>query len=152
MNRPKFRVLIFTGLLAIAAAGCASPITSDAWPDAVLQADRFRSDAMVAANPIQLEQVLHDRLTFTHSDGLTDTKNSLVAALVSNALDYRSIDSRSRTVRLNGRTAVLTGLAKMTVAGDGQVFDLQNLYTAVYWLVDERWQLIAYQSTSSGGN
>ena len=61
-----------------------------------------------------------------------------------------SIESKSRSVRMNARTAIVTGLAHMTVAGDGQVHELRSVYTAVYWLVDERWQLVAYQSTSTG--
>jgi hypothetical protein len=142
------RFLIF-GLLAV---GCASPITSDAWPDQVLQADRFRSDAMVDANPIHLEQVLHDRLTYTHSNGIIDTKNSLVAALISNALDYQSIESKSRSVRMNGRTAIVTGLAQVKVAGDGQQREFRSVYTAAYWLIEDRWQLVAYQSTVAGPN
>ena len=47
-------------------------------------------------------------------------------------------------------TAVVTGLAVMTVSADGQVHKLRSVYTAVYWLVEERWQLLAYQSTSTG--
>lgn len=135
---------------AILAVGCTSPITSDAWPDDVLQADRFRSDAMVQANPIHLEQTLHDRLTYTHSNGVIDTKNSLVAALISNALDYQSIESKSRSVRMNGRTAIVTGLADIKVAGDKQVHQMRSVYTAAYWLIEERWQLVAYQSTNTG--
>jgi len=152
MRRAKLRVRVLAGALALAAAACASPIASDAWPDQVLQADRFRADAMVNADPIQLEQSLHERLTYTHSNGLTDDKNSLVAALISNALDYQSIETRSRNVRMNGPTAVVTGLANMRVAGDGLVLELRGVYTAVYWRVDERWQLVAYQSTPSGGS
>jgi len=143
------RFAVSLGFILLA-SGCASPITSDAWPDAVLQADRFRSQAMVEANPIHLEQSLHDRLTYTHSNGLIDTKNSLVAALISNVLDYQAIESKSRSVRMNGRSAIVTGLAHMTVAGDGQVRQLRSVYTAVYWLVGDRWQLVAYQSTNTG--
>jgi len=52
MRRAKLRVRVLAGALALAAAACASPIASDAWPDPVLQAARFRAAAAGLGIPL----------------------------------------------------------------------------------------------------
>ena len=129
-------------LLALA---CASPpLGSD---DEVLVADLERIEAMIAADPARLEAILHPLLTYTHSNGLIDTRDSLVESLVAARVDYRAIAPLDPSVRVLGDTAVITTRAQLEVAAGGQVLDLDSVYTAVYQREAGGWRLVAYHSS-----
>ena len=115
-----------------------------------LAADRARSEAMIAADAERLHALLHDDLTYTHSNGQVDTKASLLRALASGRVDYRAIEPRDLRVRVHGPTAVVTGSVGIVVATPRRQLDLASVYTAVYWWQDGRWQLAAYQSSPAG--
>ena len=99
-------------------------------PEDVLAADVARIEAMVEANRERLEAVLHESLTYTHSNGGVDSKMSLIENLVAGRVDYRSIDPAARNVRVRGDTAVITGPVEMIVEAAGQVHHLTVMCTA----------------------
>jgi hypothetical protein len=131
-------------LLVLAGAGCLG--SGHDRQASALGADRERIEALISADPGQLDRVLHDSLTYTHSNGRTDSKVSLVESLESGGVEYRSIEPRRRSVRVHGDTAVVTAAVRMQVAAGDRELDLTSVYTAVYWWQDGRWQLAAYQS------
>ena len=53
------------------------------------------------------------------------------------------------SVRLEGDTAILHGDVQIRVVAQGRTHRLSTVCTLVYWHIDGRWQLVAYQSTLS---
>ena len=127
------------------ALACATPTAS---PESrVLDADRERIGAMVAADEAWLTQILHEDLVYTHSNGVVDDRESLIGSLLGGSVDYRSIAPSDREVALFGETAVLSATARIVVRANGQQLVLDSAYTAVYVHQAGRWRLAAYHSS-----
>jgi hypothetical protein len=140
-------VATVTVAVAVAAAAVACAASGGLRTgSAVLAADSARIEAMVSANRAELEVTLHPSLTYTHSNGKLDTRETLIESLVGGDIDYLSIETIEPQVRLRGETAVLTSNVRMQVEAAGRVHDLEMAVTAVYFFAEGRWQLAAYQS------
>ncbi len=104
---------------------------------------------MIAADAELLDSVLHSSVSYTHSNGHVDSKDSLIASLTSGRVDYRAIQTREPAVRRYGDTAIVTGPVRIEVAAGGEIYRLTSVFTAVYRWQQDRWQLVAYQSSSA---
>jgi hypothetical protein len=111
----------------------------------VLEARRFK--AMVEADLVTLDRILAGDLTYTHSNGLTQSKSEFLEALRAEKLRYLSIEPANEKVRGYGATAVGTGRAVVKVQSDGRDITIQLRFTDVYVQRHGRWQLAAWQST-----
>ena len=123
---------------------CATPGPSP--ESAVLDADRERIGAMVAGDQAWLSRILHEDLVYTHSNGVVDSRESLITSLASGGLDYRSIAPSDREVVLHRDTAILSATARIVVRAGEQQLVLDSAYTAVY-MRDDGWRLVAYHSS-----
>jgi hypothetical protein len=113
----------------------------------VLHVEQIRVAALLQGDTKQLDQVLAEELTYTHSSGRTDTKAELLASISSGKLKYESIEPVGTKARVYGSTAVVTGQATLKVHSNGQPQSFGMKFTGVYAKRDGRWQLVAYQST-----
>ncbi len=110
--------------------------------DSVKQAEREWAKAIVAKDISTLDRVLADDLTYTHSNGKRDTKQSYIGNLKSGAQKYVKAEHvGDMNVRLYGNTAVLT--TQLLTATDTE-FTLSLLH--VYVKKGNQWQLVAHQS------
>jgi ketosteroid isomerase-like protein len=134
-------VLVVTGLITEGAAQAGDRV------EQVKEAERERFAAMVAPDLEALSAALADDLTYAHSNGTVQDKPALLAALSSGDLDYLSLKPREQDVRLEGRLAVVTGVADVRVVVEGRELSVVLRYTDVYRRSAGRWQLIAWQST-----
>jgi hypothetical protein len=140
------RTLAVVSLLLAGVVACLH--TAEHRAEAALEADRERVSALIAADAKRLARVLHPSLTYTHSNGGVDTRDSLIEKVVSGRVDYRAIELEQPEVRVRRDTAVVTGPVRMEVVAGERRFRLKSVYTAVYWWEDRRWQLVAYQSSA----
>ncbi|MCH7746154.1 MAG: nuclear transport factor 2 family protein [Chloroflexi bacterium] len=113
----------------------------------IIQLENQRFQAMTSADTDALKLILADELTYTHTSAAQDTKQSLIEALQSGTLKYESIDTDDVNVRVYGDTAVVTGSAKLRVVSRGQNNSFALRFTDVYAKQDDRWQMVAWQST-----
>ena len=113
----------------------------------ILQCDDRRFKAMVRGDRTALRFVLSDQLTYTHSSGRHDTKAEFLAALTRGQLSYTSIIPEARSVRVYGGVGLVTGTARMEFTVRGQDAHCRIRYLAVYIRAQDRWQLVAWQST-----
>jgi ketosteroid isomerase-like protein len=90
---------------------------------------------------------LADRLTYTHSSGVHDTKGQFLASLTIGQLSYKSIIPEARSVRVYGGVGIVTGTARMESTARGHDVRYRIRYLAVYVKAQDRWQLVAWQST-----
>jgi len=115
----------------------------------VLQAEKERFAAMVKADRAALEKLLADDLTYIHSTALLQTKDEFIKSVLAGNIDYVSIvpsDGDSK-VRINGNTAVATGLAAVNVIDNGKDRKIRIRYTTVYANRGGAWLLQNWQST-----
>jgi hypothetical protein len=115
----------------------------------VLQAEKDRFAAMVKGDRAALEKLLADDLTYIHSTALLQTKEEFIKSVLAGNIDYVSIapsESDSK-VRINGTTAIVTGLAAVNVIDNGKDRKIRIRYTTAYTNRGGAWLLSAWQST-----
>ena len=115
----------------------------------VLQAEKDRFAAMVKGDRAALEKLIADDLTYTHSTALLETKEQFIKSVTSGNIDYVSIvpSEADSKVRINGNTAILTGVAAVNVIDTGKDRKIRIRYTTVYTNRGGAWLLSAWQST-----
>lgn len=119
--------------------------------EALMNADTQRRVAMVSGDVVALGDYLADDLSWTHSSGKTDSKESFLAVMASGTTVYHSLDVRDTQVRIFGDIFVLEGVVFGDVTKDGLDKKLVNRFIAV-WQKRERdlFQMQAWQSTGLG--
>ncbi len=129
--------------------GATPPATGEASVEAVVRAlEAQRVEAVLKADTAALERILGPELTYMHSSGVLDTKESFLASLSSGRMKYEGFDESDLRVRVHGDAAVLTGrvTARVQRGGDHLVLDLA--LTAVYARAEDAgWRLVAWQTT-----
>ena len=142
------RALVFAFVIGLMLSGAGFAQTGKA-EQQVLQAVKDRFAAMVKGDRAALEKLLADDLTYTHSTALLETKEQFIKSVTSGTIDYVSIvpsESDSK-VRVNGDTAIVTGVAAVNVIDTGKDRKIRIRYTTVYGNRGGSWLLQAWQST-----
>lgn len=105
--------------------------------------------AQIDADLGALEELLDDELSYTHSNGIVDTKRSYIEAIDTEIFDYRSADRSDVTVAVIGDTAMVTGRVAMhVVANKGErSVNLDSRYSAIWVRRDGSWRFLCWQST-----
>jgi len=151
----KLGPLLLAGLVALVAAApvFAQPATlADGLKAAVLRADETRLYALLAADIGALDDMLAPDCLYVHSNGAVQTKAQLLGALQSGRFKYAALRyTAAPQVRLYGsEAAVVTGPMQIEVRlPDGQTLKPALVVTAVYAMLNDRWQLVSYQSTNA---
>jgi len=114
--------------------------------DDIIQLEERRRAAMVGADTATLDEILHGGLTYMHSTGGADTKQSYLDGVGSGAFDYRQVDAEDRTIKLHGDIAFVFYHMKADVIIRGNPRFLDNRVLAVYVKEGGAWKLIAVQS------
>lgn len=112
--------------------------------DAVAKLDA----ALIKKDVATLNQLLHDDLTYGHSNGWAENKKEVVKNLVSNKLTYKSIKHKDLKWTVSDRFVSLRSTSNIDYILDGKAGSL-HLHVLQVWTrgSGNRWQLIARQST-----
>ena len=113
----------------------------------VLQVQARRFQAMMDVDVEELDAILADDLTYTHTTGQKETKDEFLSALSSRRIKYEKIEPTEALVRIHDSTAVVTGISAMRVLVREQHYSLSIRFIEVYQKKDENWRLVAWQST-----
>ena len=128
-------------LLVLAAA--ASLSAADPKAD-VLAAMESWKQAVLAKDTAALDRLLHPDVTYSHSDGRTQTKADVLAS----PGNTQSIKFGENSVRIYGDTALIKGPAEFVNIGANGTTTTINLNVLYVWLKGPKgWQLVARQST-----
>jgi ketosteroid isomerase-like protein len=111
-----------------------------------------RRQAMIDGDMAFLESVYTDDLTYSHSDGKSDSKRSYLQGMREGVWNYQRFESRQEHIRRVGECAVVTGLIDMDVIIRGEPMLLNSRYISVWREGDAGWQMIAWQSTRYSKN
>lgn len=141
----KTLLLMFTAMLPLAAMAVAQPSTAAA--DAVKAAELRRFEVMTAKDYKALATLLADDLVYTHSSASVDSKASYLESLTSGRVTYKTIVPRDLQVRVYGDTAIINGVAAMTVDANGEALVNTLRFTDVWAKRNGTWQMVAWQST-----
>lgn len=124
-----------------------APLEADRLVAAVRAADDERLAAMKAAAAARLDAILSDELHYAHSNGLVDSKASLIKSLAGRSMVYESFDYRDRTFKVAGPDIVLmTGRVIIRARSDGKQALLDLNCLAVWRMENGRWRFLAWQS------
>lgn len=113
-------------------------------PVADLEDGRWK--ALVAGDLDELDRLFADDMTYTHSNGMVDTKQSYLGALRDGVFRYVDIDVQEPTSRDFGATVVVTGTAVVTTESARGRLVSPLRYTGVWSQQDGDWQFVAWHS------
>jgi hypothetical protein len=114
----------------------------------ILALEQRRFKAMIAGDADTLDRLLHRDLTYTHSSGVVDSKESYTRGVREKLWDYQSIKTSKEVVSLYGDTTIVHCRLQI----DLKVKDVQRHMDSLaltVWIKDEgRWQVVAVHSTA----
>jgi hypothetical protein len=106
-----------------------------------------RRQAMIDLDMDFLEGIYTSDLTYSHSDGKSDSKRGYLQGMRAGIWNYRSFESKQERIRMVGTCAVITGLIDMDVIIRGEPMLLNSRYISVWREGNAGWQMMAWQST-----
>jgi ketosteroid isomerase-like protein len=116
---------------------------------AVLEAERGWSTGIAKNDFALLDKTLADDMTYTHSNGHSDTKESYIAKLRAGTMRYfeAEYDGSVRVQLLDSQTALTFGKIKVTTLGANNTQAKATLiFLHAFVKRHGRWQLVAHQS------
>jgi ketosteroid isomerase-like protein len=145
------RIPAVLGLMAasclLAAGGALARSPANAKVEKAIQdLEMRRYRAMVEGDVTALERILADDLTYSHSNGWTQTKSEFINSIRRGELAYEEIKPDALEVRVYGRTAVVTGRAHVKAKVKGQDVSIELRFLDVYIQRQGSWQMVAWQS------
>jgi len=113
----------------------------------LVQLEARRRQAMIDDDMAFLENIYSNDLTYSHSDGKSDSKDSYLQGMRAGIWNYRGFESRQEHIRRIGECAVVTGLIDMDVVIRGEPMLLNSRYISIWREGETGWQMMAWQST-----
>ena len=124
-------------------------LAADVLPNAekeVLAAMEAWKKATMTKDKAALEKLLHDDLTYTHSNAHNESKADVIKAVTTGKASVESIVFSDTTVRVYGNTALVKGKVDITNSVDGK--STPNYLNILHvWLKGPHgWQLVGRQA------
>ncbi|MEX2585189.1 MAG: nuclear transport factor 2 family protein [Balneolaceae bacterium] len=117
-------------------------------PQEILDREGDRVAILEAQDYNALEALMTATSTYTHSNGLIDTRDQLLNTLRSGDVIYRSLNHHDVQVRFIAPTvAVLNGKSDLVVSIQGENQDVYLQFTIIYVKEDGVWSFEAWHSS-----
>lgn len=115
--------------------------------DAVKEAERAWGKATAAGDEAALTKLLAEDLSYTHSNGETDSKSVFIGNMKTGARKYHEVNYESVEARLYGNSAVVMALANIKTSQKGGAVAPAHLRFLHLWVYQKgAWRLAAHQS------
>jgi len=116
----------------------------------LIDLERARLDAMNRLDLAALQTMLHDQFTFTHMNGMRESKDELIARLGLGTTIYHPAVLEDVIVRKAAGTIVINGTSRLKVElkDTGATFDMHNRFTSVWVNESGGWAALVYHSTA----
>ena len=108
---------------------------------------KFLDEALVKKDTVALNKLLHDKLSYGHSNGWIETRKEVIADLLNGKLVYVSIESKELSSEQTGDITLVRAESKIKYLLDGKEGELKLHVLQVWIRVGYQWQLIGRQST-----
>jgi hypothetical protein len=102
--------------------------------------------AMIDADKMVLEKILHEDLSYGHSSGTIETKAMLIESLVSNNSDFKTMDLTDQTVKIVGKNAIVRHKLFAETANKGVASTAKLYVLLIFTKVKGNWILLARQA------
>jgi ketosteroid isomerase-like protein len=112
----------------------------------ILSLEDKRFAAMINKDFGALEAMVHEKLLYTHSSGVTDTKASWLESIKTGKVKYKSAACSERKVRILGDVALINGRAQIEADIGGQPRTLKLLFLNAWTRTPQGWKFVAWQS------
>src|SRR5207245_1904822 len=127
------------GLLVFAGAAVAEPQAG------LVRAHTAFHEALRDANVSALDGLLDENFTWTHTDGLVQSKADLFAKIRDGKLRYSELSTDQETFNEYAKAAVVTGHSARRYAEAAKPFELR--YTLTFVKTGREWKVAAYHTT-----
>jgi hypothetical protein len=102
--------------------------------------------AMIDADKMVLEKILHEDLSYGHSSGTIETKAMFIESLVSNNSDFKTMDLTDQTVKIVGKNAIVRHKLFAETANKGVASTAKLYVLLIFTKVKGNWFLLARQA------
>jgi ketosteroid isomerase-like protein len=117
--------------------------------DDVLAALEAWKQATLGKDAAALDRLLHDGLTYSHSNGRTQSKADVMASVTGGKSSVTGMDFGDQTVRVYGSTALVKGIVDVH-SSKGGVDSTAHLDILHVWIKGPQgWQMVARQATQA---
>jgi hypothetical protein len=128
------------------AAAASAAVVVPKGAEEVWQLDEKRRAALVAGDVATLEALFSDEMTYSHTNGLVDTKQSYLKSLRS-GVRYEKMDVSDVKIARYDSTVVITGLAHIAVKSPNGPIGFKARFTGVWARQQDQWRFVAWQTT-----
>jgi hypothetical protein len=112
----------------------------------IVELEDRRFQAMLDGDVETLQELLSERLMYTHSDGRVDSKDGYLATLADGG-PYVSIDHPIREIVATEHVALVSGAMVATLERGSVTSRLDNATLSVWVREEGRWRYLAFQPT-----
>ncbi|HEU5267417.1 MAG TPA: nuclear transport factor 2 family protein [Jatrophihabitans sp.] len=109
--------------------------------------ERRRYDAMRDSDHAALAQLCDDELTYTHSDGTSDTKDTYLQRIRDGYFDYQRLEHETYRTLVVGDCALVFGRMSGEVLISGALRQLNSASLVVWARRADGWRFLAFQPT-----
>jgi Domain of unknown function (DUF4440) len=143
-NPMKMTHILTVALSLYTLAAVAQKKEEQAVADAVKQLNQ----AMVDANHIALDQLTAQQLSYGHSSGLIEDKDTYITSIVDGKFGFTSIDLSEQTIAVSDNTAIVRHRFEAKTDDKGKDPGAARLFVLQVWQKQKgKWLLLARQAT-----
>jgi len=135
----KALTTLILGLSVFAGAAVANP------QGELVRAHSAFHQALRGGDASALDRLLDEHFTWTHTDGLVQSKSDLVEKVRGGKLRYSELSTDQETFNEYAKAAVITGHSRRRYADATKPFELR--YTLTFVKVGREWKIAAYHTT-----
>ena len=135
----KVAASLILGLLVFSRSAVAEPQAG------LARAHSAFHQALRYADAAGLDRLLDDHFTWTHTDGLVQSKADLLAKIRDGKLRYSELSTDQEAFNEYGHPAVVTGHSARRYAEAAKPFELR--YTLTFVKTGREWKVAAYHTT-----
>jgi hypothetical protein len=110
-------------------------------------AEEARRTGMLSADTAQLRALFAPSLTYVHSNGASDTRESYLAKLDSGSMRYQSLQFEDAQFEVIGTLGLVRARMTAEVMREQTLRTIASTYLAVWYLDGNNWQLHAVQGS-----
>jgi hypothetical protein len=102
--------------------------------------------ALIAKDSLMLKKLVHDNITYGHSNGWIQSKHDLIDDLYNGKLVYNVIDQYFDGIVMEGNTAAVREVANINIEKEGKPLQFKLKVLQVWVYKKKSWQLLSRQS------
>lgn len=144
-------VTVVIALLAIGSCylSMSSASAAETSEQAVLAAHEQRRTATIQGDADAVGAMMTEDLTFTHANGVMESKAQFLDAVETGRLDYQTLADEELQVRVYGDTGIVSGTVRIVVDASGTEIDIRVLFTELWVKKGAAWKMVLWHATNA---